>query len=166
MASNIYDQRVVVENNLRIARKALLVFKAQEDLDRLPSLGLLGGLGGPIKAKLSEAKESVLSIVLTFITFCLEHYLRKATGDNEGRLEDLIDMCKDKIGEKLWRDAHEMRVKRDVIIHNAGIIDAEAKKELRVMRSTTLDEGEKLSLTLKDVERYINTVNQIIKLVP
>jgi hypothetical protein len=163
------DIHQVVRYNLDVARRVLLVFELKKRLDELPP-GPLYRIRGLLSSRVDEVKFASLPLVLVFVASCLEYYLKeilkKATPINEREkvefeFNKLIERFRSKIGDKLARDAHELRIKRNIILHDAGIIDDQALKEFEKIGLTGYSVGAKLVLSEDEVRRHIDTCEKI-----
>ena len=77
----------------------------------------------------------------------------------------LIEHWRSRIGDKLARDAHELRIKRNLILHNAGLIDEVASNEFKEIGLTMYQIGSRLILSEDEVRRHIDTCERICSLI-
>jgi len=169
------DIRQVVKDNLDIARRVLFIFELKKRLDELPRiLPRLSVIRDHLSQRADEIKNASLPLVLVFTASCLEHYLREKTPteekeklrkNNKLNFYNLIEHFRPKMGDKLTNDAHEIRIKRNVILHKAGIIDKQASEELKEIGLTGYSVGAKLTLTQDEVRRHIDTCEKICDLI-
>lgn len=160
------DLRRVVGHNLDVARRVLLVSELKKRSDDIPSiLPLLDGIRGFLRRGADEVKDASLPLILVFVASCLEHYLREKIHVEKLGLKSLIVRFHPSIGDNLARDAHEIRIKRDVILRNAGTIDEQASKEFEEIGLTGYPAGAKLVLSEDEVRRYIDVCEKICNLI-
>lgn len=169
------DPHQVVKHNLEVARRVLLIFELKKRLDEIPPiLPRLSKIREFASSRVDEIKDASLPLVLVFVASCLEHYLRKKFPmeererlEKEGNLKfkKLINHFRSSIGEKQAKDAHEMRIKRNTILHKAGVIDGQALKEFKEIGLTGYSIGDKLTLSEDEVRGYIDVCEKICDLI-
>ena len=158
------DLSQVVRDNLEVARRVLLVFELERTLDVIPPI-LPKVLAS---SRVEKIKDASLPLVLFFVASCLEHYLREKVPNEEREklgFEKLIERFSSRIGEKLTLSAHEIRIKRNIILHNAGVIDHQASKEFNEKGLTGYSIGTKLVLSEDEVKGYIDVCEKIYDLI-
>lgn len=164
------DLRQVVKHNLDVARRILFVFEMKKRLDELPRIfpRSLSPIRDFLSQRMDEVKDASLPLVLVFVASCLEHYLReKIPIEKKEKLgfKKLIERFRSSIGDKLAKDAHEMRIKRNIILHKAGVIDEKASKEFMKIGLTAYSVGDRLMLSEDEIRRYIDTCEKICNLI-
>jgi hypothetical protein len=169
------DLRQVVRDNLEVARRVLLVFELKRRLDEIPPvLPRVSKIREFASSRVEEIKVASLPLVLVFVASCLEHYLReKVPIEEREKLEkekklgfkDLIERFSSRMGEKLDLSAHEMRIKRNIILHKAGVIDNKALKDFEEKGLTGYSVGAKLALSEDEVRGYIDVCEKICNLI-
>jgi hypothetical protein len=163
----MFDLRQVVRDNLEVARRVLLVFELKRRLDEIPPvLQRVSKIREFASARVEEIKDASLPLVLVFVASCLEHYLREAAPADERKAKfwKLIDHFSSRIGDKLALSAHEMRIKRNIILHNAGVIDNKALKDFEKKGLMGYSVGAKLTLSEDEVRGYIDVCEKICNL--
>ena len=167
------DLRQVIGHNLDVARRVLFIFELKKTLDERPRIFQRFGIRESLSSRAEEIKDASLPLVLVFVASCLEHYLKEKIPieereklEKEGNLKfkKLIDHFRSSIGEKLAKDAHEMRIKRNTILHKAGVIDGQALKEFKEIGLTGYSIGAKLALSEDEVRGYIDVCEKICNL--
>jgi hypothetical protein len=169
------DLRQVVRDNLEVARRVLLVFELKRRLDEIPPvLPRVSKIREFASSRVEEIKVASLPLVLVFVASCLEHYLReKVPIEEREKLEkekklgfkDLIERFSSRMGEKLALSAHEMRIKRNTILHKVRVIDGQALKEFKEIGLTGYSIGDKLALSEDEVRGYIDVCDKICNLI-
>ena len=160
------SQRDVTKQNLDIARNLLLIFELKEKLDEIPRIfgGPLSEIRDFLSDRADKIKVATLPLTLVFIASCLENYLRSIKPGVK-YFKDLIKHYRRKLGDKLTKDAHEIRIKRNVILHHAGVVDKNAEKEFEEIGLTMYSEGSKLALNKDQIRGYISAIESICDLV-
>jgi hypothetical protein len=166
----------VVRDNLEVARRVLRFFELKKLIDEIPSMGrpLLSKIRGSLSARVEEIRVASLPLVLVFVASCLEHYLRekipikereKLEKEKKLGFEKLIERFSSRMGENLALSVHEMRIKRNVILHKAGVIDNKALKDFEEKGLMGYSVGAKLVLSEDEVRGYIDVCEKICNLI-
>jgi len=57
-----------------------------------------------------------ISLLVVFSVSCLEHFLKEM--GKSGTLSKMIDDCRQRAGMTLTLEVHEIRIKRNIFVHN------------------------------------------------
>lgn len=91
-----------------------------------------------------ETIEIAIPLLIVFSVSCLERFLREI--GMKGALSKMIDDCRQKAGISLTRQVHEIRIKRNIFVHN---INHKIEKRNFDDFSAHQIKGYSLGLTLK-----------------
>lgn len=156
------------KKNLAQAEGILFLFEVKSKLDVLPRIlkkpilpFLEKPIPGIIRDFLSEKGERVIDAVkplmMVFLASCLEEYL-KGVG-KEDKLVRMIKNWEEKVGKELTRRMHEVRIKRNVVVHNAGRLGGNNIRDFNTHGIDTLyREGEELELDVNELRGMIANI--------
>lgn len=115
-----------------------------------------------IRDLVDQTIEIASPLLLVFSVSCLEHFLSTVvTADN---LSKMIDACKPKVGEELTRKVHEIRIKRNIIIHSPGHqIRSRHLKDFARCRILGYQIGQQIELTPEDVKEDLKTLREFVE---
>ena len=112
-----------------------------------------------MRSLVEQTIDIALPLLLVFSVSCLEHFL--STCVRKKKLYKMIDDCEFKVGKRLTRKIHQIRIKRNIIIHSP-----EQRTEKRNLNDFILHQitGYKLNqilkLTPEDVKSDLNTLRK------
>ena len=152
------------KSNLEYAERILLIAEVKKRLDEVPRL-FPGTPLEQIRDFLSERANEIFDIakplLLVFVTACLEYYLT-SVGERK-TLARMIDRWRKVAGDKLTKDVHEMRIKRNIIIHNAQIVGENAIKEFRKYSIEGYSECARLKLDIGEVREFLSEARKFVE---
>lgn len=119
--------------NVDQAEDILNVVKIREEIQPLKNLKFLPEAIRPVRDLLvrtrptssliaqitklvDETIEIAIPLLVVFSVSCLEHFLKEI--GKKGPLSKMINDCRQKAGIDLTRDIHEIRIKRNIFVHN------------------------------------------------
>ncbi|MBC7091961.1 MAG: hypothetical protein H5T50_08680 [Nitrososphaeria archaeon] len=169
------------EEELEFARNLLLVLKMRSLRTEIRSVRPLAALRdefGPIRSYAKEfidqVSEAALPLILIYCVSSLEVFLRSLwelkmgdiTRDLRRIFSDLKCFSKKikhkynvEIGRLVFQ-ANAVAQKRHILIHNKGVIDNDSLSKFREAGITEFSEGQKLLLTVEDVEKDIKVLEE------
>ena len=147
--------------SLELVKGVLLAVEVKEKLDSLGPV-FPGPIVPRIKQMVSERIDRVIEaakpLLIVYVTACLEHYLSNV-GEKQ-RLADMIERWRKVAGDRLATDMHEMRIIRNVIIHNAQVVDDEAFEDFRRHGIIGYKLGERLELSVDKVREFMSEAKE------
>lgn len=140
----------IFNENIDRAERILLTFEVKKRLDEFPRLLRQIPPAYELRNFLSERVDQIIDVakplLLVFANTCLEHYL-ESVGEKK-KLVYMIDDWKVEAGEKLVMEVHEIRKKRNIIVHNAQHIPELGIGEMRGM--------------LENIRKYVKAVERAL----
>ena len=151
------------------AEKILDIIELRESLTLLhkfrKNLPILQGLWvqkfRPIREMRSLVDQTIniaLPLLLVYSVSCLEYFLSTSKQKN---LREMISNCESKAGENLTRKIHEVRIKRNIVIHShEQRLSQRALKDLNHHHITGYKLGQILELTPESVKVDLNSLRK------
>ena len=155
----------IFKKNLELAERILFITEIKGRLDEFPRVfsGPLGQIRDFLSGRADEVFDVAKPLLLVFTTSCLEHYLKSVR--EKKNLAQMIDDWKDVAGDRLARDMHEMRIKRNIIIHNAQLIDEKKERALKKYGIKGYSRGERLELSIGEVREFLSEAKKFVEII-
>jgi hypothetical protein len=127
--------KTIFLKNISQAEKILNVIKIKEEIQPLRNLKLHREAIRPVRDLLArtrpasspiaqiarlvdETVEIALPLLIVFSVSCLEHFLKEIRKNDNDNLSEMIEDFRQEAEIDLVRDVHEIRIKRNIIIHS------------------------------------------------
>jgi hypothetical protein len=164
--------------NISQAEKILSVIKIKEEIQPLRNLKLHPEAIRPVRDLLArtrpasspiaqiarlvdETVEIALPLLIVFSVSCLEHFLKEIRKNGNGNLSEMIEDFRQEAEIDLVRDVHEIRIKRNIIIHSPQ--HRVGNRNLRDFLKYQIEGyslGMKLKLSLNQVKEDLNKLKE------
>ena len=168
------------EKNMRLAEKFVLIAKAREWrmlIRQYRPLATLRDQFGPLRKFLAEAYRVGLPQVLVFAVTCYEACLKGIYEVLKGEVvkEAFLDPIKVKEryrkvlnedplagADRLVVDTRAVILKRNVIVHRAGVIDEKAEEDFKKLGLPQYRAGQEIELNAEEVKRDLNVLRDYV----
>ena len=111
-----------------------------------------------VRILVDQTIDIALPLLLVYSVSCLEHFLSTFT---RKKLSKMISNHESKVGKRLTRKIHEIRIKRNIVIHNyEQCIDQKALKDLNRHQIRGYKLGQILKLTPRDIKVDLNDLRK------
>lgn len=167
---------------LDLVRNLLSIIRLKEDRESVRSIRPLASLRdeiGPLRSRIKDftdrVYDAVLPLMLAYSVACLEQFLRTAWEDRFGepkksmrhlfsQPKPLALKLRNNLGQKevvsTAFKANAVAMKRHVLLHRNGVVDKDALAVFMEAGIKDVREGDRLSLSVQDVEDAVDTVQR------
>jgi len=113
-----------------------------------------------MRSLVDQTIEVALPLLLVYSVSCLEHFL-STSAPNKPYLSTMIRKHASKVDRELTQKAHEIRIKRNIVIHSyEQRVDQQALKELNENQITGYKLDEILRLTPEIIKADLNSLRE------
>lgn len=163
-AKSVFFENIhIAENILNVVkiREVLQPLKRRPIFTRIAEINPQGMIGTTLKL-VDETVEIAVPLLLVFSVSCLEHYLAQVGP----RIRDLalkIQHWEPKAGMRPTRDIHEIRIKRNIIMHSPERkIDRKAEEDAKKRGITGYRQGMPLKLDVEHVRKDLGKLRSFV----
>lgn len=160
-AKNILNV-VKIREELQPLRKRLVFPKQRPIVTMIAEINPEGRIATTLRL-VDETVEIALPLLFVFSVSCLEHYLAQLR-PSLSNLAQMIQHWEPKVGTKLTRDIHEIRIKRNIIVHSPERkIDQKAEDDAKRHRITGYRQGMPLKLNVEQVRKNLGKLRSFVE---
>lgn len=153
---------IKIREELQPLKKRLIFPRQRPIVTRIADINPEGRILTTLRL-VDETVEIALPLLLVFSVSCLEHYLKQVSSSDQN-LCKLIQLWEWKVGTELIQNIHEIRIKRNIIMHSPERkIDPKAEKEAKEHGITGYTQGTLLKLNVDQVKKDIDNMKLFVK---
>jgi len=147
---------------IRIRELLTPFHRLKENLPLLQELGLQELRVIPkVRSLVDQTIDIALPLLLVYSVSCLDFFLSTST-QKKLNLKKMIDEHESKVGRELTQKIHEIRIKRNIVIHShEQSVDQIALKELNEKQIMGYKLNQTLRLTPEDIKDDLNSLRKI-----